>query len=153
MVTISMMPGCNWRGVCGQVAQASYHLRKVLIMFLLSLTGLVLLCDQECERNRACYECRKPEPSCWVSIYSKLSGVTVILAVFYLKMQLIYITLMFVSKIIILRIFIVSWTYLEFSHCDYRATDMNEHSSRSHAIFIITIECSTVRQLNIKSSS
>lgn len=35
---------------------------------------------------------------------------SVILAVFYLKMQLIYITLMFVSKIIIhvLRIFIVS---------------------------------------------
>lgn len=33
---------------------------------------------------------------------------SVILSVFYLKMQLTYITLMFVSKIIILRIFIVS---------------------------------------------
>lgn len=33
---------------------------------------------------------------------------SVILSVFYLKMQLTYITFMFVSKIIILRIFIVS---------------------------------------------
>jgi hypothetical protein len=30
----------------------------------------------------------------------------------------------------------------------YRATDMNEHSSRSHAIFIITIECSEVKTLH-----
>ena len=28
----------------------------------------------------------------------------------------------------------------------FRATNMNEHSSRSHAIFIITIECSEVSQ-------
>lgn len=44
----------------------------------------------------------------------------------------------------------MSCTYLELNHCDYRATDMNEHSSRSHAIFIITIECSTVRELGFK---
>lgn len=33
----------------------------------------------------------------------------------------------------------------------YRATDMNEHSSRSHAIFIITIECSEVIAINTLS--
>lgn len=73
MFTISMMSSCNWCGVCRQVAQVMYHLRKILIMCLSSLTGLVLICDQECERNRACDECRKPEPSCGVSI-SKLWG-------------------------------------------------------------------------------
>ena len=29
----------------------------------------------------------------------------------------------------------------------FRATNMNEHSSRSHAIFIVTIECSEVGDL------
>ncbi len=29
---------------------------------------------------------------------------------------------------------------------DYRRTDMNQHSSRSHAIFIVTVECCAVRK-------
>ena len=31
----------------------------------------------------------------------------------------------------------------------HRATNMNEHSSRSHAIFIITIECSEVNYISV----
>lgn len=31
----------------------------------------------------------------------------------------------------------------------HRATNMNEHSSRSHAIFIITIECSEVSYISV----
>lgn len=33
----------------------------------------------------------------------------------------------------------------------HRATNMNEHSSRSHAIFIITIECSEVNYISVFS--
>ena len=45
----------------------------------------------------------------------------------------------------------VSWiiSALQIGVICFRATDMNEHSSRSHAIFIITIECSTVQDLDI----
>lgn len=30
------------------------------------VTGPVIVCDQECEGDRACDECWKPEPLCWV---------------------------------------------------------------------------------------
>ena len=44
------------------------------------------------------------------------------------------------------------WNHFNMYYCEYfidRATNMNEHSSRSHAIFVIYIECSEVSMMEL----
>ena len=129
---------CIWFELCGadcSLGNRCVKSRRCWIPYICInsfFVGPFILCDKIHKRNRSCDECRKSKSICRVS-------------------RLICPTTEIAYNVHYTRSYSLKYTFLNSAFVFFRATNMNEHSSRSHAIFIITIECSEVSNFRVTS--